>query len=222
MIKNRVKFFTILFLAVSILDIIGVILNLEWIRFIFKPLIIPSLMGLYYYSVDKMNKWYLVALIFSFLGDVLLLDKFNYFLFGIGSFLITQILFIKIIMGQLNKSSLGWKTMAVLPFLAFYVILMYKLKDGVEEFLFPVALYGITISIFGVVSLLNYLGSKNSRSSKYLLFGATIFIVSDTMIALNKFHEPHIIYPATIMITYVLAQYLIFKYMVRLKITSAK
>lgn len=222
MIKNRVQFFTILFFLVSTLDVISVILNLEWIRFVFKPLIIPSLMSLYYFSADKMNKWYAIALIFSFLGDVLLLDKFNYFLFGVGSFLITQILFIKIIIGQLNKSSLDRKIIAVLPFLAFYVILMYKLMETLDKFLFPVGLYGITISIFGMVSFLNYLLDKRSTTSKYLLFGAIIFIASDTMIALNKFYEPQEYYAVAIMITYIMAQYLIFKFMVGLKITSTK
>jgi uncharacterized membrane protein YhhN len=42
-----------------------------------------------------------------------------------------------------------------------------------------------------------------------LLSGALLFIASDSMIALNKFYSPHMIYPVAIMLTYALAQYLI-------------
>lgn len=219
--QTRTKTFTALFFVISFFDIVGIITKTDWIRLIFKPLIVLCLIALYYYSVDKTNKWYILALIFSFLGDVLLLDKINYFLFGIGSFLITQVLFIIIIRGQLKKSTLNQKVLAVIPFLTFYILLMYILKDNLEEFLFPVAFYGIAISVFGMVSLLNYLVDRNT-SSKYLILGAIIFIASDSMIALNKFHEPQLLYPLTIMITYVLAQYFIFKYMVKLEITDSK
>ena len=216
MSQKKLRILALIFFTISILDVIGIISKVDWIRYLFKPLIILSLIALYCYSVAKVNKWYIIALIFSFMGDVLLLNKFNYFLFGIGSFLITQVLFIKIIAGQLEKSALKLKIIAVLPFSVFYMALMYILRGKLEEFFLPVAIYGITISVFGTVSLLNYLISKKSITSKYLLYGAIIFIASDSMIALNKFYEPHIFYPAAIIITYIMAQYLIFKFMMKL------
>lgn len=212
--NNKTKKITLLFFTVSFLDIIGVATNISWLQIIFKPLIIPSLIALYYYSANKVNKWYVFALLFSFLGDVLLMDKVNYFIFGIGAFLITQVLFIKIISSRLKKSTITQKTLSILPFLLFYTILIYVLKDNLNELFYPVAFYGFTISVFGMVALLNHLVSKNSLS-KYLLIGAVIFIASDSMIALHKFHEPKMFYPIAIMLTYVFAQYLIYKFMVK-------
>lgn len=217
MIQNKVRSLTILFFAVSILHIIGILTNNSFFQIVFKPLIILSLIALYYDSVDKVNKWYVFALLFSFIGDVLLMDKVNYFIFGIGAFLITQVLFIKIISAQLKKSTLTQKILAAIPFLVFFALLIFVLKDDLNELFYPVAFYGFTISVFGMMSLLNYLVDRNSPASEYLLFGALIFIASDSMIALHKFYETKIFYPVAIMITYFLAQYFIYKFMVKLK-----
>lgn len=210
--NNITKGLTILFFTVSILDIIGVAINSSLLQVIFKPMIMLSLMALYYYSVEKKNNWFLLALAFSFLGDVLLMDKNNLFLYGIAAFLMAQVIYIKLIVGQLNKSSVQQKILAIIPFAIFIIVLLGVLKDNLNEFLIPVIIYGLTISIFGIVSLLNYL-SDRSKIALILLVGAVLFILSDSMIALFKFHDPKAIYPIATMITYVLAQYLIYQFM---------
>ncbi|MBL4643249.1 MAG: hypothetical protein JKY44_06630, partial [Flavobacteriaceae bacterium] len=43
---------------------------------------------------------------------------------------------------------------------------------------------------------------------------AILFILSDSLIALNKFYEPNELYGVTIMITYIFAQFLICKAMI--------
>ena len=206
------KNLTILFFVVAISDVIGIISNITWLQIVSKPLIILTLIVLYYFSTEQRNKWYFLALFFSFLGDVFLLDKNGYFLLGIGSFLITQILFIKLIISQLTKVPVHHIIITLLPFAVYFTVLISTIKENLTEFLIPVVIYGITISFFGMVSLLNYFINKSKRSV-VLLIGAVLFIASDSMIALNKFHEPKIIYPIAIMITYIFAQYLIYRFM---------
>lgn len=201
-----------IFLAVSMLDIVGVSISNSWLQLICKPLIIPTLALLYYLTSKSKNKWYITALFFSFLGDLLLLDKSNLFLYGIAAFLTTQILYILIISTDLSKAPLKTKLTAAIPFLIFFIILIKILKPGLGDFLIPVVIYGLAISVFGTVSLLNYLLTKDQRSLN-LLSGAILFIMSDSMIALHKFYKAENFYPAAIMITYVAAQYLIFRYM---------
>jgi len=204
----------IIFLAAAILDVFGLAFHLLWLEIVFKPMIVLSLIVLYTVSIKKKNYYYLVALLFSFLGDVFLLDKDGYFLLGIGSFLITQILFAKIIIGQLKRPNLKQIVTSILPFAAYLILLITILWGDLREFLIPVIIYGTTISVFGMLSLLNHQVSKTPRS-RLLLFGALLFIVSDSMIAFNKFHAPAIIYPLAIMVTYILAQYLIYNFMIK-------
>ena len=205
--------FKILFVIISLLDILGLLIHVSLLELIAKPFIISSLMAIYLSSVKNNNYWFLAALFFSFLGDVFLLDNNDMFLFGIAAFLITQLLYIKIIIGYLNNSSKSQKLQAILPFAIYFVLLIYLLIDNLGEYLIPVLVYGLTISVFGIVSLLNYIINK-SQSSKLLLFGALLFIASDSMIAFDRFYESKGIYSVLIMITYILAQYLICRYMI--------
>ena len=212
-INNITKGLTVLFFTVSIFDIVGVYLNSSLIQAIFKPLIIPSLIALYYFTVEKKNNWYVLALSFSFLGDVFLMDKNNMYLFGIASFLVTQLLYIIIIVKQMKKPSLFHKYLYAFLFLNYIVYLLSLLKPNLHEMFYPVLVYGAAISVFGLVATLNYV-TKRTRPALFLMLGAILFIASDSMIALNKFHVAQSFYPVTIMITYVLAQYLIYKYMI--------
>ncbi len=212
------KALTIFFFTVSILDIVGLAFNNSLLRTIFKPLIVLSLMALYYFSSNKKNHWYLVALLFSFFGDVLLMDKNNLFLFGIAAFLVTQIIYIYIILKQLKKPSFFHKYLYAFLFVNYAVYLLSLLKPNLGELFYPVLVYGITISVFGLVATLNYV-TKRTTATLFLMLGAILFVASDSMIALHKFHEPKSFYPIAIMITYVLAQYLIYQFIIKEEIT---
>ncbi len=209
--NNITKGLTVVFFTVSIIEIIGVYLNNSLLQTVFKPMIIISLMALYYFSVDKKNNWYILALAFSFLGDVLLMDKNNLFLFGIAAFLITQIIYIVIIVKQMEKPSFFHKYLYAFLFVNYVVYLLVLLKPNLGELFYPVLVYGITISVFGLVATLNYV-TKRTTPALFLVLGAVLFIASDSMIALHKFHDPKLFYPIAIMVTYVLAQYLIYRF----------
>ncbi len=98
--------------------------------------------------------------------------------------------------------------MSAIPFLVYLVLLMQALGPKLGDLFYPVLIYGSVISIFGITALNYHLNQRNANSS-ILLTGALLFIGSDSMIALNKFYSPHMIYPVAIMLTYALAQYLI-------------
>lgn len=201
------------FLIVSILDIIAVAMDYSVMQAVFKPMIMLSLMAAYYYSVTKINPLYLLAMAFSFLGDVLLMDKNNLFLAGIAAFLGTQLIYIFIIKKRLKKSRARDLLISIVPFLIFYSLLISVLQKNLGTLTVPVMVYGMAISIFGMAALLLYLQNKNSIT-RMLLMGAILFIVSDSMIALQKFHAARTWYPVVIMATYVMAQFLIFRFMI--------
>ena len=152
-------------------------------------------------------------MVFAFLGDVFLMDKDRYFIVGIALFLITQLMYIKIISSRLRRSTGLEKTLAILPFVLFYVSLISSIKDNLNELLLPVMIYGMVISIFGILATLNYVTSR-TKNTLILFIGAILFIASDSMIALNSFYRPQPYYGFLIMLTYVTAQYFICRHMV--------
>ena len=215
---NKIKIAFVVFVLVSVIDIIGIIFKFPILVYAFKPLVLLSLLALYTYSVSNRNKWYILALVFSFLGDVFLLFEGQlFFMIGLVSFLIAHILFIKIILSWLTKSSLFNITVAFIPFLITFSGLIYVLKDSLNELLIPVIIYGITISIFGVVSLLNYLNTKTTKAL-WMFFGALVFIISDSILAIHKFYFSKEILGILVMATYIVAQYLIYRSMILKKV----
>lgn len=196
------------YFIVTALDLIGVGLHLDGLVMVCKPLMMISLMAFYWTASKKRQKLYLGALIFSLIGDVLLLDKEGLFLGGIGAFLITQILFIVLVLKRPSAFSRSKLFVSAFPFLIYLALLMHTLAPKLDALFYPVLIYGSVISLFGIAAL-NYHLNQRNPNSRILLTGALLFIGSDSMIALNKFYSPHMIYPVAIMLTYGLAQYLI-------------
>ncbi|MEX1382977.1 lysoplasmalogenase [Lutibacter sp.] len=211
MIK-KIAFFV--FLLVSVLDIIGIIFKIDSLTFIFKPFILLALLFLYSQSVESRNKWYVMALIFSFFGDVFLLySGENVFKFGLGFFLIAHLLFIIIVVKRIKKVSILNSFIPIISFGIVLSLLLFLLKDTLRDLLIPVVIYGVVISIFGIVSLIDFLNTK-SKKSLLMLLGAIVFIVSDYILAINKFYYEALIFQVAVMVTYISAQYLIYCSMV--------
>lgn len=212
--KNQTKTVTasLLFLAIAVLHIIGLLYN-DTLDFFTKPFITISLAVIYLVSVKKPSFWYISALFFSFWGDTFLLFKDEFFLFGLASFLISHILYIKISSHFLKKINFLKIIKASIPFVIAFGIVFFIIKDNLGEMFIPVIFYGVIISAFGTVTLLNYIQEK-STENLWLFLGAIIFIVSDSLLAVNKFYESREIYGLFIMITYIVAQYLICKAMI--------
>ncbi|WP_299528558.1 lysoplasmalogenase [uncultured Lutibacter sp.] len=211
---NKAQFTFFVFVLVSVLDIVGVIFEIPILVYIFKPLIILSLLFLYVFSLPKRLKWYVIALEFSFFGDVLLMFSGElFFMAGLISFLMAHLLFIKIVISRIKKYSLSKVIFSIIPFLIVFSLLIFNLKDSLHEMLWPVIIYGLTIATFGVVSLIDFLNTK-SKKSLIMLSGAIVFMISDAVLAINKFHTQDHLFEISIMITYVLAQYLIYRSMI--------
>ncbi|QOD60849.1 lysoplasmalogenase [Polaribacter haliotis] len=200
---------SILFLAVVIFHIYG-LLESETLAFFTKPFLTITLVIIYLVSVKKPSFWYVSALFFSFWGDVFLLFKEDFFLFGLASFLFAHILYIKISADFLKKIKPHKILLVSFPFVIIFIGLLWLLKDDLGDFLIPVIVYGITISSFGAITLLNYVEEKRTENL-WLFLGALIFIISDSVLAINKFYEAREMFEVVIMVTYIIAQYLICK-----------
>jgi len=209
--SKNLKVATALFITVSLLDILGIILDKYYLRLFFKPLILPSILLMYALMVSLKNKWYVAALIFSFLGDVFLLFSGKlYFMLGLSSFLLAHLCFIKVVLQKIGKADLNKTLLSFIILFAFLFGLLFVLKGHLGALQIPVIIYGTIITSFGALSLSYYLQIK-SKSALLLLIGALVFISSDSMLSLNKFYAPNEILNLMVMLTYIGAQYLILK-----------
>lgn len=205
----------ILFAAVLIGDMVGIQLSNEELQYFFKPLIIPALVG-YFYSHTKtlltgIVKWIFAALFFSWAGDILLMfvDKNqDFFLAGLISFLVAHILyslsFYKVIRNE-NVRIRWWILMLVT---VSYLLLMIWLSPYLGEMKWPVRIYGFVIcTMFLLAAHLSFI--KFRSAGTLVRYGALLFLISDFLIATNKFYQSFDLIGFSIMLTYGLAQLLI-------------
>ncbi|MBL4744842.1 MAG: lysoplasmalogenase [Flavobacteriaceae bacterium] len=201
-----------IFASVAFLDLLGIIFKIEILRLVFKPLILLSLIALYVISTKKeINKTYVFALVFSFLGDVFLLfDGTLFFMLGLGSFLIAHLFFIKVVVSWWKLFNLKNTLLIAIPFGVLVAGLILFLNDYLGEMLLPVIVYALVIGAFGTVATILY---KQHRTSVafIMMLGAFVFMSSDTVLSINLFYKPMMVLNILVMLSYVIAQYLIYK-----------
>ena len=180
-----------------------------------KPFLLPFL----FYAVVKSEtfetkKWLLAALLFSWIGDCILLFTHKgelYFIFGLVAFLIAHILLIVLFTKQ-NSANLSFKkplfwigfTCATIYLAGILSLLLPNLGD----LSFPIVGYALTITIMLKTAIKGVFDWK--ENSKYaVLIGATFFVTSDSILAINKFYSPMALASFWIMITYLIAQFFI-------------
>lgn len=214
----RKEIFTIIYFILGIIFISAEYLGYNVIRLITKPILMPVLLYGYISLVNtyQLNRnWlFIFALIFCWLGDTFLLLQdysVNFFLVGLVSFLIGHVFYI-----ILFYKPIIWRPVSSLKVTLFIVIVIYIffflkfLIPHLDHFLVPVVVYAIIITLM-LLSALNQQGRIEKEAFQYIFGGAFLFVVSDSLIAINKFHTPFSAATLSIMTFYLFAQYFIMK-----------
>ena len=167
-----------------------------------KPLLMPLLMLLAFQLNIKERNLY-IALFFSLLGDVFLMfsGELN-FILGLGSFLLAHVFYI-----LLFKNQFKFSLFSALPFASATFSYFLFIKSGIDQnLLIPVGIYCIVITLMGIFAAAR---NTNIMSYNLVLIGSILFIISDSLIAFNKFYSPLTASSFWVMSTYGLAQFLI-------------
>jgi uncharacterized membrane protein YhhN len=209
------KKLSIAFWILALLDIVGITANIEILHFIVKPLLIPALLGLLFYSGSTIpgKKLLGTGLFFSWLGDVFLLFEYKYalfFIFGLASFLTTHIFYIIYFLRirSANISLLKKQPIFIALVFTYGITLVWQLFPQLGDLKLPVIVYAAVICTMLLCSL-HIFFKVNKKAGRYYLSGATAFVVSDSLLAINKFYQPFAYAGIFIMLTYCAAQYLI-------------
>ncbi|MBV7267803.1 lysoplasmalogenase [Winogradskyella luteola] len=214
MLTQIEKQFSVLFFIIVLLELItGSTASLQYVHYMVKPAIVVSLIFLFLKTSGQLSKSIkritLLALLFSLLGDVLLMlvDRSPlFFTFGLVAFLLAHVMYILVFVKHGNKKK------SVLGFIVLLFIyasgLFYFLKDGLGDMLIPVIVYMVVILTMATTAFLRQ-GNTDRLSYLFVFAGAICFMISDSILALNKFYQPIPLSYISIMVTYALAQYLI-------------
>lgn len=209
------KKIAILFWLLAMLDVVGIAGNIEVLHFVAKPLLMPVLFLLLFFtrSVVPGKNLLLIGLFFSWMGDVFLLFEYKnalFFIFGLASFLTTHIFYIIYFLKTLSdKPSLIKKQPVLIALVITYGIsLVWMLYPRLGDLKLPVMVYATVICSMLLCSLHVFL-KVNKPSARLYVCGALFFVLSDSLLAVNKFYQPFAYAGVFIMLTYCAAQFFI-------------
>ena len=207
------------FYAISILNLLEQVIKLGWLDLVTKPLLMIILLIHYLLGrtekSSRLSRYMTAALLFSWAGDVLLLLQGkieNIFVLGLASFLIAHIFYIFSFKLAVNDESDYVNRSFIRTRIAFLIFiggaLLYLLYPFLGDLLLPVVLYTFVIITMGIFALIRR-GWTVEKSFIMVYSGALLFIMSDALLAINKFMNPIVQANLLIMATYISAQFLI-------------
>lgn len=205
--KLKIHILKILLLIAFAADLFFVYQNQNAPRFFTKTLLVPLLIliclletkPLSHSKTQPLNHLFLTGLIFSFFGDLFLLFKWG-FLPGLGSFLLAHFFYIFCFTKLTVRKHLP---ILAVGLLVYVTVLIFYLFPYLKEMKIPVIIYGV------VIAAMLYFAVRTTN--KNLILGAVLFVISDTVLAINLFVKETAVLSMTVMITYISAQWFLVK-----------
>lgn len=178
-----------------------------------KPFILLLLLAFYCLSTEHVSTVVVLALLFSWLGDVLLIPAgVKWFTAGGISFMISHAFFILAYAGSTDMSRIPGPVLYVLPllFIVATVIIFRNLKPHLPHGLFyPMMLY---LFINGAMNCCAWFRSLSMGGAAGVItaLGALLFYISDTSLFFVRFNkESRLKTHFLVMLTYSLGEFLI-------------
>lgn len=201
-IKSLRSHFVLFYLATSISYLVLVPMASYPLHFLHKALPILLLVALFNYSQLQRNPLVILAILFSATGDVLLaLNLSHGFALGLSAFLVAQLCYVKTLLKWRHWSN--WKVFPLGLLIAFILVCCWLVIPQSGAMLIPIVIYMLALSAMAISAIFA------SQSFGRLIFGALLFVISDALIAINKFVFTVPLQDYLIMSSYYMAQFLL-------------
>jgi uncharacterized membrane protein YhhN len=177
--------------------------------YLFKPLTMVFILLIAILARRTVSSRYraliVTGLVFSLAGDVLLMVPGDRFVLGLVSFLVAHLLYIAAF-----RIGIPWRVSpwSMIPFALVGVVLFAILVPGLGMMLLPVAVYMVVILAMAWQAWERW-DYTRQRGAFLAFLGAVLFVVSDLVLAINRFRLSFEAAPILIWSTYVAAQWLI-------------
>lgn len=177
--------------------------------YVFKPLTMVFILIIALSNAKGSLSFYAYAiiagLVFSVAGDVFLMLPADRFVAGLVSFLIAHLLYIAAFTYGRSLRFPIWS----LALFALYGVFIYSILYAyLGDMKIPVFVYVAVILVMGWRAWERWTNIR-MKTALFAFFGAMLFIISDSVLALNKFREHFEAARALTLITYFSAQWLI-------------
>jgi len=208
-LQARLGVLAALMLACAALATASATLGLQQLHYLFKPLTMAMAVVLVLHRGGSgPSLWLLVAaLLASMAGDILLMLPGNLFIPGLAAFMLAHLFYITLFRQQQawfpNRQAL---VLALAVGGSMLALLWGNLGGGLLKA--AVSAYVLVISLMAAQAI-GRATTLQDKSATLVAVGACVFMLSDTLIAINRFLMPVPLASLWILATYYLAQMLI-------------
>ena len=175
--------------------------------YVFKPLtmVFICLIAILGQATFPFYKYMIIiGLLFSLAGDVFLMLPSDRFLAGLVAFLIAHLFYIAAFLPEI--SALTW--WPLVPLVIYGIVIYIIVASSLGKLKLPVLIYVVVILIMAWLAWERW--SQTGQSGALLAFvGAVLFVISDTILAINRFRGAFKPSRALNLTTYFAAQWLI-------------
>ncbi len=203
------KVLTGLMIISGIVAIVGHYVGPRWIVYVFKPLTTILIIVLAFLGGTAAGPAYktaiLIGLFFSLAGDVFLMLPSDQFILGLISFLIAQICYI---VAFTSGQGFSFKLTSLVPVLVYGVVIYLLLSPHLGKMRLPVIAYMIVILTMVWQAWERY-RALGEWAALIAFAGAVLFVISDTVLAMDRFRGEFGAARALTLSTYYAAQWLI-------------
>jgi uncharacterized membrane protein YhhN len=215
---------TLLYVPLLLADNAGAPMGLPWLHAFCTALLMPCLLLILWQEHNMQHLplagWWAAALLLSCWGDTALLwgDEPLWFMLGLDGFLPAHVCYIAGMARLYRQVQPGAAPPPVVAFLlvsAYAAGMLALLWPHLGNLLPPVVVYTAIISLM-LITAMALAPRLRKPASAWLLWGAGLFVVSDAVLALNKFAMPLAGAGLLIMATYGAAQWLLLQAIVRI------
>lgn len=195
----------ILALMGAVMFLYGLSVHATLLCLLVKPLPVLALLGwLHDAPPGEYRRWISLGLMCSLLGDVLLAWPGDFFVFGLGAFLLAHLAYLKAYLSDCRR-------LAVVPLILALVVgaalLGVLIAHGLGTLLIPVIVYGLAITAMLWRALARLGSDVPQRSALLAAAGAVAFVFSDSVIGIDRFVAPFHAAPYVIILSYWLGQW---------------
>lgn len=200
--------FSLFFLLVIIANILSLTVIPEFHK-VTKVFIMVALMGFYIFQEEDQSQVFIIGMIAALMGDIFLMfDNADFFLIGMLAFLVMQLCYAFVF--NKDRRVITLRDMVV-PAIMLVIsgVILSRIWQDLGGMKVPIVFYFLAILAMGILA---YLRKSSVQGYIWVFLGAVLFIISDAVLAIDKFSDfglGHTATRITIMLTYMLAQYFI-------------
>ena len=201
------NFLLLLIVLSGLLHITGLYVKSPSLKYIFKPLTTVLIIFLAFRQGGSDFTQYktliLIGLSLSLLGDIFLMLPRERFIAGLVSFLVAHLFFIAAFIGNAGPF---WNWIYLAPVFIYFVLFLNILWKHTGNMTVHVSVYSLVLLIFLWQAAGQY-GFYTTNTTAFGFWGALLFVLSDSLLAYNKFVKPLKWAPAILMVWYWAALY---------------